>query len=49
MARDAGLMDVDALDDVRNGLFAFPKELDDPEARGISERRENCLHLHAYT
>jgi hypothetical protein len=37
MARDTGLMDVDAFDDLRDGVFAFAKELDDPEARGVGQ------------
>jgi len=35
VARDTGLMDIDTFDDVRDGLFAFSKELDDPESGGI--------------
>jgi hypothetical protein len=35
MARDTGLMNTDACDDVRDGLLAFSKEFDDPESRGI--------------
>jgi hypothetical protein len=49
MAGDTGLMHVDAFDDLRYGPLPVAKELDDPEARGISERRENRLHLHEYT
>lgn len=49
MARDTGLMDVDAFDDIRHGLFAVPKEFDDPKPRGIGQRRKERLHFHAHT